>query len=61
MLTWPGITAHRVFYPVHHLTDRARRGAVVGTVVVTLGTQQAVVPVRLSRDVPRPSVLQKLF
>jgi D-alanyl-D-alanine carboxypeptidase (penicillin-binding protein 5/6) len=61
MLTWPGITAHRVFYPVHHLTDRARRGAVVGTVVVTLGTQQAVVPIRLSGDVPRPTLLQKLF
>jgi hypothetical protein len=61
MLTWPGLTAHRVFHPVHRLTDRARRGAVVGTVVVTLGTQLAVVPVRLSRDVPRPTLLQKLF
>jgi D-alanyl-D-alanine carboxypeptidase (penicillin-binding protein 5/6) len=61
MLTWPGDTAHRVFVPVHHLTDRARRGAVVGAVVVTLGTQLVVVPIRLSRDVPRPDLLQKLF
>jgi D-alanyl-D-alanine carboxypeptidase len=61
MLTWPGVTAQRVFHPVHHLTDRARRGAVVGAVVVTLGTQHAVVRVRLSADVPRPSMLQKLF
>ena len=60
MLTWPGVTARRVFRPAH-LTDRARRGAVAGAVVVTLGTQHAVVPVRLSGDVSRPSMLHKLF
>ena len=61
MLTWPGVTAHRVFEPVHHLTDRATRGAVVGSVAVTLGTQRVLVPVRLAGDVPHPSMLQKLF
>jgi D-alanyl-D-alanine carboxypeptidase (penicillin-binding protein 5/6) len=61
MLTWPGVTARRVFEPAHHLTDQARRGAVVGSVAVTLGTQRVVVPVRLSGDVPRPSMLEKLF
>jgi D-alanyl-D-alanine carboxypeptidase (penicillin-binding protein 5/6) len=61
MLTWPGVTAHRVFLPVHHLTDRARRGAIAGSVVVTLGTQRVAVPVRLSGGLHRPTVLQKLF
>ena len=53
MLTWPGVTSTRVFHPGHRLSGQARRGARVGTVVVTLGTQRAVVPVRLTRDVPQ--------
>jgi D-alanyl-D-alanine carboxypeptidase (penicillin-binding protein 5/6) len=61
MLTWPGVSATRAFEPARHVTDRARRGAPVGTVVVTLGTQRVVVPVRLEQDVPRPSLLQRLF
>ena len=61
MLTWPGVAATRAFHPDPHLTDQARRGATVGTVVVRLGTQKVVVPVRLRRDVPRPSLLQRLF
>ena len=61
MLTWPGATASMVFHPVAGLTDRARRDAVVGTAVVTLGTQHVAVPVRLQQDVPRPTVLQRLF
>ena len=61
MLTWPGVTATRVFEPARHVSDHARRGAQVGTVVVTLGTQRVTVPVRLERDVPRPSLLQRLF
>ena len=61
MLTWPGVAARRVFEPARHVTDRARRGALVGTVVVTLGTQRVAVPVRLEQDVPRPSLLQRLF
>jgi D-alanyl-D-alanine carboxypeptidase (penicillin-binding protein 5/6) len=61
MLTWPGVTAARVFLPVRHLTDRARRGAIVGSVLVTLGMQRLAVPVRLSHDLHRPTMLQKLF
>ncbi len=61
MLTWPGVTATRVFQPRHHLTDAAHRGAIVGTVTVSLGTQHVAVPVRLRHDVPRPSMLQRLF
>lgn len=61
MLSWPGAQATRVFRPSHHLDAQARRGAAVGSVVVTLGTQRAVVAVRLTRDVPRPSLFQRLF
>jgi serine-type D-Ala-D-Ala carboxypeptidase (penicillin-binding protein 5/6) len=61
VLTWPGVTATRVFHPVRHLTDHALGGAQVGTVVVTVGSQQVDVPVRLEQDVPRQSLLQHLF
>ena len=61
VLTWPGVHATRVFLPVHHLTDQARRGASVGTVEVTLGLQHVAVPVRLQQDVPRRSLVQRLF
>jgi D-alanyl-D-alanine carboxypeptidase (penicillin-binding protein 5/6) len=61
MLTWPGVTAHRAFLPVRHLTDRARAGTIAGSVVVTLGLQRVAVPVRLSDDLQRPTMLQKLF
>jgi D-alanyl-D-alanine carboxypeptidase (penicillin-binding protein 5/6) len=61
MLTWPGARANRVFRPVHHVSAQARRGARVGSVVVTLGTQRVVVPVRLSGDVPQRSLFQRLF
>ena len=61
MLTWPGVEAVRVFHPDEHLTDEARRGATVGTVVVRLGAQRVAVPVRLRQDVPRPSLLQRIF
>jgi hypothetical protein len=61
MLTWPGAHATRVFQPVHRLSAQARRGAKVGSVVVTLGTQRVVVPVRLTRDVPQRSLFQRLF
>jgi hypothetical protein len=55
------VAATRAFHPDRHLTDQARRGATVGTVVVHLGTQRVAVPVRLRRDVPRPSLLQRIF
>jgi D-alanyl-D-alanine carboxypeptidase (penicillin-binding protein 5/6) len=61
MLTWPGVSAVRVFHPGRQVGDQAKRGARVGTVVVTMGTQRAVVPVRLTRDVPQRSMLQRIF
>jgi D-alanyl-D-alanine carboxypeptidase (penicillin-binding protein 5/6) len=61
VLTWPGLTAQRVFVAQSSLTDRARRGARAGTVVVSLGTQRVVVPVRLEANLSRQSLLQRLF
>jgi D-alanyl-D-alanine carboxypeptidase (penicillin-binding protein 5/6) len=61
MLTWPGVSATRVFLPARHLADQARRGARVGTVVVTVGTQHVDVPVRLGGDIPPQTLLQRLF
>ena len=61
MLTWPGTSATRVFYPSRPLTDQARRGARVGTVEVTMGGQRMLVPVRLTQDAPRESLMQRIF
>jgi serine-type D-Ala-D-Ala carboxypeptidase (penicillin-binding protein 5/6) len=61
MLTWPGTSARRAFEPRLGLTDQARQGGRVGTIVVTLGSQHVVVPVRLQRDAPRESLLQRIF
>jgi serine-type D-Ala-D-Ala carboxypeptidase (penicillin-binding protein 5/6) len=60
VLTWPGITATRVFVPARHVAKQAPRGTAVGNVVVTLGTQRVAVPVRLTRDIPPQSLLQRL-
>ena len=61
MLTWPGVSATRVFVPAGHIADQARRGAQVGTVVVTVGTQRVEVPVRLGGNIPPQTLLQRLF
>ena len=61
VLTWPGMTAQRVFVAQGDLTDQARRGARVGTVVVQVGAQRVAVPVRLGANLSRPSLFQRLF
>ena len=61
MLTWPGVSATRVFVAAHRVPDQARRGTRVGDVVVSLGTQKAVVPVVLQKDIPPQTLLQRLF
>jgi len=60
LLTWPGVTATRVFVPARHVAKQAPRGTQIGTVVVTLGTQRVEVPVQLDRDIPPESLLQRL-
>jgi len=61
MLTWPGVTATRVFVPARQVAKQAPHGTRVGTVVVTLGTQRVAVPVRLRRDIPPESLRQRLL
>jgi hypothetical protein len=60
LLTWPGVTATRVFVPARQVAKQARRGTAVGHVVVTLGTQRITVPVQLDQDIPPQSLLQRL-
>jgi serine-type D-Ala-D-Ala carboxypeptidase (penicillin-binding protein 5/6) len=61
VLAWPGVRATLGLQSAKNLRDTARRGEEAGTVVVRLGEQRVSVPARLARDVPRPSVFQKLF
>jgi D-alanyl-D-alanine carboxypeptidase (penicillin-binding protein 5/6) len=61
VLTSPGLRATQTFLPDRRVSDRARRGSRIGSVEVRLGPQQVDVPVRLAQDVPRPSVLQRIF
>jgi D-alanyl-D-alanine carboxypeptidase (penicillin-binding protein 5/6) len=60
MLTWPGVTATRVFVPARQVPKQARRGTAVGKVVVTLGTQKLLVPVQLDGDIPPETLRQRL-
>jgi D-alanyl-D-alanine carboxypeptidase (penicillin-binding protein 5/6) len=61
MLTWPGVAAHRVLVDGRTMTAGASRGTRIGTVVVVLGTQRAVIPVRLRGHLAKPTMLQRLF
>jgi serine-type D-Ala-D-Ala carboxypeptidase (penicillin-binding protein 5/6) len=61
MLTWPGVAAHRVLVDGRTMTAGASRGSRIGSVVVVLGTQRAVIPVRLRGHLAKPTMLQRLF
>jgi D-alanyl-D-alanine carboxypeptidase (penicillin-binding protein 5/6) len=61
VLTWPGVTATRVFRPARHIADQPPRGTRVGTVVVSLGTQQVAVPVHTEQHMPPASLLHRIF
>jgi D-alanyl-D-alanine carboxypeptidase (penicillin-binding protein 5/6) len=61
LLTWPGVTATRLFVPARHVALQAPRGARVGTVLVSLGTQQVAVPAQLTGDIPPVTLLHRLF
>jgi hypothetical protein len=39
----------------------AKRGRRIGSVVIMLGTQRVEVPVSLRGDLPKPTMLQRLF
>jgi hypothetical protein len=61
VLTWPGLAAHRVLVEGPTVSAGASQGTRVGSVVVDLGTQHLVVPVRLHGHLARLTMLQRLF
>jgi D-alanyl-D-alanine carboxypeptidase (penicillin-binding protein 5/6) len=61
VLTWPGVTATRLFRPAAHIPDQPPRGTQAGNVVVSLGTQRVAVPVRTEQDVPPVTLLHRIF
>jgi len=60
-LSWPGVTAERLLVDDRTIRAGADKGTRVGSVVVALGEQREVIPVVLSRRLPQPTVLQRLF
>ena len=60
-LSWPGVTAERLLVDDRTIRAGADKGTKIGSVVVALGEQRDVIPVVLSRRLPQPTVLQRLF
>jgi D-alanyl-D-alanine carboxypeptidase (penicillin-binding protein 5/6) len=61
VLSWPGIRVTRTFEVTHKIFPGAKAGAPLGSMVVTVGTQRVVLPVRLDASLPQESFSQKLF
>ncbi len=61
MLSWPGVSAHQKVVRGRTVRAGAGAGTRIGSVVVGLGTQRAVIPVRLKAPLPKPTMLQRLF
>jgi D-alanyl-D-alanine carboxypeptidase (penicillin-binding protein 5/6) len=61
VLTWPGLSYHRVLVRSHAVTAGDAAGTRVGSVVVTLANRHIVVPVRLAQDLPKETLFQRLF
>jgi D-alanyl-D-alanine carboxypeptidase (penicillin-binding protein 5/6) len=61
VLTWPGVRITRAFAFAPHVRAGARKGARIGTVAVSLGTQHLTVPVVLGQDLPEATLLQRVF
>jgi serine-type D-Ala-D-Ala carboxypeptidase (penicillin-binding protein 5/6) len=61
MLSWPGSEAHRRMTPGQTVRAGTRAGTRIGSVVVELGTQRAVIPVRLRNPLPKETMFQRLF
>ena len=60
-LSWPGVSAERVLVDGKAIVAGAKRGRRIGSVMITLGSQRVVVPVALRGDLPKPTMLQRLF
>jgi serine-type D-Ala-D-Ala carboxypeptidase (penicillin-binding protein 5/6) len=61
MLSWPGVVAHRHFVRGGTIHQGAKRGTVVGSLVVRLGQQHQVIPVRLTHDLSKESILGRIL
>jgi len=61
VLSWPGVSADQVLVDGNAIVAGAKRGRRIGSVVIALGTQRVVVPVALRGDLPKPTLLQRLF
>jgi D-alanyl-D-alanine carboxypeptidase (penicillin-binding protein 5/6) len=61
VLSWPGVSADQVLVDGNTIVAGAKRGRRIGSVVIALGTQRVEVPVALRGDLPKPTVLQRLF
>jgi serine-type D-Ala-D-Ala carboxypeptidase (penicillin-binding protein 5/6) len=61
VLSWPGVRADQVLVDGNAIVAGAKKGRRVGSVVIALGTQRVVVPVTLRGDLPKPTLLQRLF
>ncbi len=61
MLSWPGVVARRRMAPGRMARAGTEAGTPVGSVVVELGTQRAVIPVRLRAPLPKATIFQRLF
>jgi serine-type D-Ala-D-Ala carboxypeptidase (penicillin-binding protein 5/6) len=61
VLTWPGVSYHRVVLPTRTVKAGDAMGTRVGSVVVAVGDRHIVVPARLGSDLPKESLLQRIF
>ena len=61
VLSWPGVTAQQVLFDGRTVHAGAKKGSRIGSALVALGNQHVAVPVVLRRDLPKPTMLQRLF
>jgi D-alanyl-D-alanine carboxypeptidase (penicillin-binding protein 5/6) len=61
VLSWPGVTATRMLKAAKPIVPGATRGTHVGSMVVALGTQHVVIPVKLTQPIPKATLTQRLF
>ena len=61
VLSWPGVETTRILVSTRWVTAGAKRGTRIGTVVVALGTQRLMIPVRLRQDIPKETLRQRIL
>jgi D-alanyl-D-alanine carboxypeptidase (penicillin-binding protein 5/6) len=61
LLSWPGVRAHRKLVVSGKIHQGTKRGTRIGSMVLTVGTQHVVIPVRLSQNVGKQTFMQRLF